>query len=61
MPKTKPNNSERTLAEKKVNLAINMSDVCVRVSFDSIRDRNPRIKKKEVLKLMRKRIMYGRN
>ncbi len=48
------------MAEKRVNLAINMSDVCVHISSDAIRDKNPRIKEKELLKLVRERIMYGR-
>lgn len=60
MPKATPKENERRLAEKRVNLAINMSDVCVHISSDAIRDKNPRIKEKELLKLVRERIMYGR-
>jgi len=37
-----------------------MSDVCVRISSDAIRDKNPRIKEEELLELLRERIMYGR-
>jgi len=60
LPKATLKKNERSLAEKRVNLAINMSDVCVRISSDAIRDKNPRIKEEELLELLRERIMYGR-
>lgn len=60
LPKTTLKEKERSLAEKRVNLAINMSDVCVRISSDSVRDKNPEIKEEELLELVRERIMYGR-
>jgi len=60
LPKATLKENERSLAEKRVNLAINMSDVCVRISSDAIRDKNPGIKEEELLELVRERIMYGR-
>jgi len=60
LPKATLKENERRLAEKRVNLTINMSDVCVRISSDAIRDKNPRIKEEELLELVREKIMYGR-
>jgi len=60
LPKATLKENERRLAEKRVNLAINMSDVCVRISSDAIRDKNPRIKEEELLELVREKIRYGR-
>jgi len=60
LPNATLKENERRLAEKRVNLAINMSDVCVRVSSDAIRDKNPRIKEEELLELVRERIRHGR-
>lgn len=60
LPKVTRKEKERSLAEKRVNLAINMSDVCVRISSDAVRDKNPKVKEEELLKLVRERIMHGR-
>ncbi|MCJ7505032.1 hypothetical protein MUP05_00975 [Candidatus Bathyarchaeota archaeon] len=60
MPKDTLKQTKRSLAEKKVNLAINMTDVCVRISSDAIRDRYPRVNEEELLERVRKRIRYGR-
>lgn len=60
LPEATLKKNERRIAEKRVNLAINMSDVCVRISSDAVRDRNPRVKEEELLELVRERIMYGR-
>lgn len=46
--------------EKKVNLAIGMSDVCVRVCADAVRDRYPTIKEEELLERVRERMSYGK-
>jgi hypothetical protein len=54
------NEKERILAEKRVNLAINMSDVCMRISCDAVRDKDPKVGEKELLGLVRRRIMCGR-
>jgi len=60
LPKVTRKEKERSLAEKRVNLAINMSDVCVRISSDAVRDKNPKVKEEELLELVRERIMHGR-
>jgi len=44
--------------EEKVNLAISMTNVCVRICADGIRDRQPTITDEELIKEVRKRIMY---
>ncbi len=49
-----------SLAEERVNLAINMTDACVRVCADGVRDEQPKMKEEELLKRVRKRIAYGR-
>jgi len=46
--------------EEKVNLAINMTDVCVQVCADAIKDQEATIKEKELLEKVRARIMYGK-
>jgi len=61
LPKVTQKEKERSLAEKRVNLAINMSDACVRISSDAVRDKNPKVKKEELLELVRERIMHGRH
>jgi len=58
--KARLNEKELDLAERRVNLTINMSDVCVRISCDAIRDKYPKVKEKELLGLVRRRIMCGR-
>jgi len=40
LPEATPKENERRIAEKRVNIAINMSDVCVRIPSDAVRDRN---------------------
>ena len=46
--------------EEKVNLTIAMTDVCVRVCADAVRDRNPGIEEVELIERVRERIMYSR-
>jgi hypothetical protein len=46
--------------EEKVNLAISMSSVCVRICADGIRDRQPTITDEELIEEVRKRIMYAK-
>lgn len=45
--------------EEKVNLAISMSDVCVRVCADGVRDQNPGISEEELIERVRERLMFG--
>jgi hypothetical protein len=44
--------------EDKVNLSINMTDVCTRICADAVRDQDKTIKEEEIMELVRKRIMY---
>jgi len=46
--------------EEKVNLTIAMTDVCVRVYADAVRDRNPGINEAELIERVRERITYSR-
>jgi hypothetical protein len=46
--------------EEKVNLAINMIDVCVCICADSIKDRDKSITEEELLERVRARIMHGK-
>jgi len=51
---------KNSIAEEKVNLAINMIDTCVRICADAVRERYPRMKEEELLERVRERIIYGR-
>jgi len=44
--------------EEKVNLAINMVDVCVRVCMDSIKDHYTRISKAHLFKCVQERVEF---
>jgi len=46
--------------EEKVNLAIAMTGVCVRVCADAVRDQNPGIDEVELIERVRERIAYSR-
>jgi len=46
--------------EEKVNLAVGMSDVCIRICADAIRDQNRTISEEELVERVRERIMYGK-
>lgn len=52
MPQTKQKPEER------VNLAINMTDVCLRICAEGIRNRNPTISEEQVIESLRERIRY---
>lgn len=51
---------EKLKPEEKVNLAIGMTDVCVRVCADAVRDRYRTIKEEELVERVRERLMYGK-
>ena len=44
--------------EEKVNLAINMTDVCVQVCADGIRDQNRNITEAQLMEKLRARMMH---
>jgi len=50
----------RLKPEEKVDLAIGMSDVCVRVCADGVRDANPGISEEELIECVRERLMFGK-
>lgn len=49
---------ERLKPEEKVNLAINMTDVCVRICADAVRDVHPTIEEEELVEMVRERLAY---
>ena len=46
--------------EDRVNLAVGMSDVCVRVCADGVRDQNLGISEEELIERVRERLMFGK-
>lgn len=50
----------RLKPEDRVNLAVGMSDVCVRVCADGVRDQNPGISEEELIERVRERLMFGK-
>ena len=51
---------DRLKPEEKVNLAIGMTDVCVHICADAIRDQNRGLKEEELIERVRERIRFGR-
>jgi len=51
---------KRLKPEERVNLAIGMSDVCIRVCADGVRDQNPGISEEELIERVRERLMFGK-
>lgn len=47
--------------EERVNLAIGMSDVCIRVCTDGVKDQNPDISEKELIEKARQRLLFNRH
>jgi hypothetical protein len=45
---------------EKVNVAVYMSDACVRVCADSVKDENHKISEEELVKRVRDRINFGK-
>jgi hypothetical protein len=46
--------------EEKVNLSISMTDACICICADALRDQDEAIKEKELLEKVRTRITYKR-
>jgi hypothetical protein len=44
--------------EERVNLAINMSSVCIRVCAEGVKAQNPGISEEELIELVRERLMF---
>ncbi|HDN05564.1 MAG TPA: hypothetical protein ENF90_01050 [Candidatus Bathyarchaeota archaeon] len=45
--------------EERVNLTVNMSDVCVRVCAEGVMDENPGISEKELIERVRERLKFN--
>jgi hypothetical protein len=50
----------RLKSEDRVNLAVGMSDVCVWVCADGVRDQNLGIGEEELIERVRERLMFGK-
>ena len=50
----------RLKPEEKVNIAIDMTDACVRICAEGIRAQCPRIAEDELLERLRERIEYAK-
>jgi len=46
--------------EERVNLAVGMSDVCVRICAEGVRNQNPGISEEELIERVRERLMFGK-
>jgi hypothetical protein len=51
---------KRLKPEERVNLAVGMSDVCVRVCADGVRDQNPGISEEELIERVRERFEWSK-
>ena len=51
-------NLRRLKTEDKVNLAINMTDVCVQICVNAIKDQNKNVTEEQLIEKVRERIMY---
>lgn len=49
---------EKLSPEDKVNLLVNMVDVCTRISADAIKEQNKTIRKEELVEKLRARIQF---
>jgi len=47
--------------EERVNLAINMSDVCIRVCAEGVKAQYPNISEEKLIELVRERLMFEKN
>jgi ferredoxin len=50
----------RLKPEERINLAIGMSDVCIRVCAEGVRNANPSISEKELVERVRERLMFDK-
>jgi hypothetical protein len=53
-------NLEKLSPEEKVNLSINMVDVCTRICADAIREQNKTIDEKGLREKLRARMQFGK-
>jgi len=50
----------RLKPEERVNLAVRMSDVCVRICAEGVRNQNPGISEEKLIERVRERLMLGK-
>lgn len=50
----------RLTRSEKVDMAISMTDLCVRVCADGIRDQNPAISEEELVERIRERFVFAK-
>ncbi|MGQ9506522.1 MAG: hypothetical protein ACUVTB_01525 [Candidatus Bathycorpusculaceae bacterium] len=50
----------RLKPEERVNLAINMSDVCIRICAEGVKGQNPNISEGKLIELVRERLMFNK-
>jgi len=51
---------KRLKPEERVNLAVGMSDVCIRVCADGVGDQNPGISEEELIERVRERLEWSK-
>jgi len=51
----------RLKPEERVDLAVNMSDVCIRVCAEGVRAQYPNIDEERLIELVRERLMFEKN
>lgn len=51
----------RLTPEERVDLAVNMSDVCIRVCAEGVRAQHPNISEEKLIELVRERLMFEKN
>jgi len=47
--------------EERVDLAVNMSDVCIRVCAEGVKAQYPNISEEKLIELVRERLMFEKN
>jgi len=51
----------RLKPEERVDLAVNMSDVCIRVCAEGVRAQYPNIDEERLIELVRERLMFEKS
>jgi hypothetical protein len=51
----------RLTPEERVDLAVNMSDVCIRVCAEGVKSQYPNISEEKLIELVRERLMFEKN
>jgi hypothetical protein len=52
---------QRLKPEERVDLAVNMSDVCIRVCAEGVKAQYPNISEEKLIELVRERLMFEKN